>query len=111
MHQRSSHTNYFRHVTKTNRCGWCGGVLVPSASTGRPRRYCRRSCRQRAYEVRAHARQLGLVDDTVLVAREEFERLTDMRFVVTTALADYDRSSGDGRAVAFLVDSLRESLT
>jgi len=59
--------------------------------------------------VRAHARRLGLGDDTIVAAREEFERLTDMRFVVTAALDDYERSSGDDRAVAFLLDSLRES--
>ena len=85
-------------------------MLASSASGGRPRRYCRRSCRQRAYEVRAHARQLGLGDDTVVAAREEFERLTDMRLAVTAALDDYDRSSGDALAVTFLVDTLRDSL-
>jgi len=32
-------------------CAWCGGE-IPQPATGRRREYCRRSCRQRAYEER-----------------------------------------------------------
>ncbi len=34
------------------RCRWCARRLPEPASTGRPRLYCRRSCRQRAFEAR-----------------------------------------------------------
>lgn len=33
-------------------CDWCGGPIPEPAKIGRPRDYCRRSCRQRAYEER-----------------------------------------------------------
>lgn len=38
-------------------CGWCGKA-VPQPETGRLLRYCNRSCRQRAYEIRAASRRL-----------------------------------------------------
>ncbi|GAA4801264.1 hypothetical protein [Corynebacterium canis] len=35
------------------RCEWCGKPIpLPPANRGRPKRYCNRSCRQRAYEQR-----------------------------------------------------------
>ncbi|WP_331722214.1 hypothetical protein [Kitasatospora sp. NBC_00315] len=34
------------------RCEWCGWPFRPPKATGRKPRYCRRSCRQRAYEAR-----------------------------------------------------------
>jgi hypothetical protein len=33
-------------------CDWCGDPIPEPAKIGRPRDYCRRSCRQRAYEER-----------------------------------------------------------
>ncbi|MEW2386479.1 hypothetical protein AB0873_31115 [Micromonospora sp. NPDC047707] len=37
-------------------CGWCGNAIVQPA-TGRKKHYCDRSCRQRAYELRAAQRR------------------------------------------------------
>ncbi|WP_043176271.1 hypothetical protein [Streptomyces sp. NRRL B-24484] len=34
------------------KCDWCGWPFTPPKATGRMPRYCRRSCRQRAYEAR-----------------------------------------------------------
>jgi 5-methylcytosine-specific restriction endonuclease McrA len=35
----------------TRECGWCGtDFSVPARQVGRPRRFCKRSCRQRSYE-------------------------------------------------------------
>ncbi|WP_123459618.1 hypothetical protein [Streptomyces sp. PanSC19] len=39
-------------------CLWCGTV-VAQTGTGRKRDYCRRSCRQRAYEERQHRRRVA----------------------------------------------------
>ncbi len=36
-------------------CGWCGSAIEATGRRGRPSRYCRRSCRQRAYEARKQA--------------------------------------------------------
>lgn len=43
-----------RHVTK---CAWCSRQFEGNAR-GRPARFCRTSCRQRAYERRALLREL-----------------------------------------------------
>ncbi len=53
---------------------------------------------------------MGLDDDTMVVAKEEFERLTDLRFLVSSALDDFERSDRDEAALRFLVESLREGL-
>lgn len=37
------------------RCAHCGRRFVPNRGVGRPGKYCRRSCRQRAFEQRRHA--------------------------------------------------------
>ena len=39
--------------TPGRRCQWCSTAIVPTGRPGRPRLYCRRSCRQRAYERRS----------------------------------------------------------
>ena|GEM_PF-5904856 len=39
-------------------CLWCG-TPVDQTGTGRMRDYCRRSCRQRAYEERQHRRRVA----------------------------------------------------
>ena len=54
--KRGEKTSKFRHVTKPvtkhrRKCANCRKRL-PRQKTGRPRRYCSRSCRQRAYEKR-----------------------------------------------------------
>ena len=44
---------------------------------GRPRRFCKTSCRQRDYEARRRAKELGLGEDELIVARSELEYLRD----------------------------------
>jgi hypothetical protein len=39
-------------VTPPRLCAWCGGPVPEQKGAGRRRDYCRRSCRQRAYEER-----------------------------------------------------------
>ncbi|MFJ3638039.1 hypothetical protein [Streptomyces sp. NPDC090112] len=38
-------------------CDWCGQTFRPPKATGRKPRYCRQSCRQRAYEARRTRRE------------------------------------------------------
>ncbi|MEE2035036.1 hypothetical protein [Rhodococcus chondri] len=68
-------------------CVWCGRP-VPEIGTGRRRRYCRRSCRQRAYEQRSTARDSGLPEDAVVLSAEECTALTDRAFEVRCAAED-----------------------
>ncbi len=45
------------------RCEWCGRRFdVAAGATGRPRKYCRQACRQRDYEARRRAAELGLTE-------------------------------------------------
>ncbi|QUX26356.1 hypothetical protein [Nocardiopsis sp. MT53] len=73
-------------------CGWCGKDIAPRAhGKGRPRTYCSRSCRQRAYEVRTANERLErdraagtarAADDPV---REVVERVVTRTTVVPVA--------------------------
>ena len=53
---------------------WCGRPFEPTPGAGRPRQYCKRSCRQRDYEARRRAAELGLGEDELIVTRQELER-------------------------------------
>lgn len=62
-----------------------------SGSIGRPREYCRQSCRQRAYEARRQSQELGLSENELIVTRQELEKLLDQVYVLQAAVEDVDR--------------------
>ena len=81
-------------------CPWCGGVVYQPA-TGRPRRYCRDSHRQRAYEARRLGWRLGLGSDEAIVSANSLADLGDRVTVLQAALEDVEqdlRDSGSGQA-------------
>jgi hypothetical protein len=59
---------------------------------GRPREYCKPSCRQRDYEARRRAEELGLNEDELIITREELELLKDKLFVLRCAVDDIDKA-------------------
>ncbi|MGH3659539.1 MAG: hypothetical protein ACRDUA_23065 [Micromonosporaceae bacterium] len=63
-------------------------MRLPAVKLGRPRTYCRQSCRQRAYEQRAVAQRAGLPADAVVVSRSELEHLQDRLFQIRCAVED-----------------------
>jgi hypothetical protein len=65
--------------------------LTVRAGPGRPRRYCRQSCRQRAHEARRRAAELGLAEHELVVARAELDALYDQLYVLECAVEDVDR--------------------
>ena len=65
-------------------CAWCGRP-VAATGTGRKRRYCRQSCRQRAYEQRSSTKGTSIPDDAVVLTAEEASAAAD-RAGLTTAL-------------------------
>ncbi|MFI6134000.1 hypothetical protein [Micromonospora sp. NPDC051141] len=83
-------------------CGWCGNAIV-QPPTGRKKRYCDRSCRQRAYELRsAQQRHQADVDAgriRTVPAQRVVERIVQARHPVTT--------SGWEQALAVLATQLR----
>jgi hypothetical protein len=72
-------------------CEWCGRLVPRRTGRGRPARFCKRSCRQRAYESRHRAAELGLNEDELVVTRADREALRDRLFVLAAALDDVDR--------------------
>ena len=64
---------------------------MAKAGPGRPQLYCRRSCRQRDYEARHRAAELGLSEHDLVVTRQELSRLDDLIYVLACAVEDVDR--------------------
>jgi hypothetical protein len=89
-----------KHGQET-RCAWCRRPLPDRATAGRPRRYCRHSCRQRHYEARRRAAELGLGESELILARAEFDAVTDRLFVLEAAIEDVE---GDLARSAMLED-------
>jgi hypothetical protein len=75
---------------------------------GRPREYCRRSCRQRDYEARRQSADLGLGDTQLVVARADLDALHDRLYALEAAIEDVDRDLAAGDAPA--ADDYREAL-
>jgi hypothetical protein len=89
------------------RCAWCRRPLPPGGGPGRPRRYCKQSCRQRDYEARQRARELRLGEDELIVARAALDTLRDDLYVLACAVDDVDRDLA-GAATA---EDVRAALT
>lgn len=83
------------------RCAWCARPLQAPVGPGRPRRYCRQGCRQRAYEARLRSAELDLAVDDVVVGRAQLDELASALYCLQTALEDVDRdlaAAGDDPA-------------
>jgi hypothetical protein len=65
--------------------------VAATPGPGRPREYCRRSCRQRDYEARRRSSELGIGDAHLVVARAELDDLHDRLYELQAAIEDVDR--------------------
>ena len=72
-------------------CLWCRRPLPPAAATGRPRLYCRQSCRQQDYEARTRSVELNLGDHELVVTRGQIDELRDAAHVLAYAVDDTER--------------------
>jgi hypothetical protein len=84
------------------------------AGPGRPRLYCRRSCRQRDYEARRRSGELGLSERELVVTRAELDALYDQLYVLEAAIEDVERDVADAagekdvrRALDWLLEAAR----
>lgn len=85
-------------VTKTDeprRCPWCSAVVPQKGGPGRPRRFCKRSHRQRHYEARRLAAAQGIASDEVLVTRRQFDEWRDRLYLLESAVEDAVHDLGD----------------
>lgn len=73
------------------RCRWCGRGFETVAGPGRPREYCKRSCRQREYEAKRRSSELGLSESELVMAKSELDELRDALYVLEAAVEDVDR--------------------
>ncbi len=73
------------------RCRYCRRPLPPAARTGRPREFCRSSCRQQEYLRRQRATEVGLSEDELVVTRAQLDALHDLLYVLEAAVEDVDR--------------------
>ena len=97
------------------RCRWCGRTFAVPSGRGRPRLYCRRSCRQRDYEARTRSKELGLGDAELVVARRRLDDLHDGIAMLEAAIQDVDNdlaaAPGDleeaARALQWLLTAAR----
>ena len=81
-----------------DRCRWCGRPFSPNPGAGRPRRYCRRSCRQRDYEARCRTGELGLGEHELVVTRQELNELRDRMYLLAKAVEDVEQDLTDDAA-------------
>lgn len=83
------------------RCEWCRRPVPASeGGPGRPRKYCKRSCRQRDFESRQKAASHGLDEQEILVARSELNKLRDDLYVLACAAEDARRDLVDAETGA-----------
>jgi hypothetical protein len=64
---------------------------MAQSGLGRPRKYCRRSHRQRAYEARLLAERMGLDGGEALVSATALRAVNDRIYILETALSDVER--------------------
>ncbi|GAA1084320.1 hypothetical protein [Tsukamurella spumae] len=76
-------------------CAWCGREVV-SEGPGRTRKYCRRSCRQRAYESRLTLAGTALPEDSVVLTADEAEAVGERMFEVRCAAEDVRTAIAEG---------------
>ncbi|GAA3010254.1 hypothetical protein GCM10010483_64120 [Actinokineospora diospyrosa] len=76
--------------------------MPEEAGTGRRRRYCAQSCRQRAYERRTAVQRGGLPEDAVVLSTAELTDLQDRLFQLRCAAEDVLTAAQDGATPAEL---------
>ena len=78
-----------------NACTWCGREIVES-ERGRRRKYCKRSCRQRAYEQRSLTEGTSISSDSLILSPDELTSLGDRLFALRCAVEDLDTAIAEG---------------
>lgn len=94
-------------------CAWCGRSIVDS-QRGRRRKYCKQSCRQRAYEQRTLTEGTSIPADAVILTAEELDGVRDRLFELRCAAEDLATAVVEGArpdVVAGLCDEVLHRAT
>jgi len=94
-------------AARKERCRWCGRAFVVHMGRGRPRLYCRQSCRQQAHLARKLASTHGLGDDDLIVSRTALDDLQSRLYCLQAALEDVDRDLAESDDPADLAEAMR----
>jgi hypothetical protein len=73
--------------------------MAPTPGAGRPRLFCSRSHRQRAYEARRRADLLHIPAGQVIVAEDDLARLHDRLYRLESAIEDVDADLASSHTV------------
>lgn len=73
------------------RCRWCGRRLPDRTGPGRPRQFCKASCRQADYVSRQRSAEAGLSEAELIITRAALDELRDKLYVLEAAVEDIDR--------------------
>jgi Lon protease-like protein len=74
---------------------------------GRPRRFCRASCRQADYVARQRRHEAGLSEAELIVARAELEELRDRIYMLEAAVEDVERDRLEAASPQELAEALQ----
>lgn len=84
---------------------------------GRPKQFCKASCRQADYVARQRSAELGISESELIVTRQALDDLRDRLYVLEAAVEDVERdlAQSDGEqelrdALAWLLDAARPLL-
>ncbi|AUH68998.1 MULTISPECIES: hypothetical protein [Gordonia] len=77
---------------------------------GRRRKYCKRSCRQRAYEQRTLLEGTSIPEDAIILSHAEAEDLGDRMFALRCAAEDLSTALGEKADRQTLTDLAAEVL-
>ena len=88
------------------RCRWCGRGLEPRRGPGRPREFCKASCRQADYVARRRRIELGISEFELVITRHALDELRDRLYVLEAAIEDVDRDLADAEGEQDLRDAL-----
>ncbi|MGH9244570.1 MAG: hypothetical protein ACRD29_09685 [Acidimicrobiales bacterium] len=75
----------------SRKCRWCGRRFAVSGGRGRPRLFCGQPCRQWSYVAAIRAREAGLTEQELIIARAELDALYDQLYVLECAIDDAER--------------------
>src|SRR6478752_4021330 len=82
--------------SSSDRCAFCRRAMPEPAGVGRPRTYCRRSCRQRAFEQRRRATELSWGDERLMGLTEQVADYGDVLAGVRDVIAELRIDVADG---------------
>lgn len=89
------------------RCQWCKRDLAESG-TGRPRKFCSPSCKQRAYEQRKKLAGTDIPADAVIYSADTATQLLDGLFELRCAAEDVHTAVEEGEDSASILELTAE---